>query len=77
MELPIEQALHSAPPGQTHPLDSVHILITAEMGNGLKQRLMQQGIFGVITSETDPDRAVAAVLAEGGSLFHTEAPPSS
>lgn len=63
LELPIEQAFHSAPSDQAHPLDDINILVTGEMGSGLKQRLMQRGIQGVITSETDPDQAVATLLA--------------
>lgn len=63
LELPIEQAFHSAEPGQAHPLDDVDVLISASMGGGLKQRLADRGIQGFVTTETDPDLAVAALLA--------------
>lgn len=65
LELPLEQALHSSPPGQPHPLDAVDVLIGAGMGSGLQQRLAQHGIRGVVSTETQPDQAVAAFLAGG------------
>lgn len=65
LELPLEQALHSSPPGAPHPLDTVDVLIGAGMGSGLQQRLAQRGIRGVVSTETQPDQAVAAFLAGG------------
>ncbi|AGX86244.1 dinitrogenase iron-molybdenum cofactor biosynthesis-like protein [Candidatus Symbiobacter mobilis CR] len=46
--------------------DGVQVLIAGSMGPGLQQRLRCQGIDAIVTSETDPDRAVAAWL--DGSL---------
>lgn len=66
LELPIEQSFHESDHDAAHPLDDVDVLITGGMGFGLQQRLKQKGILAVATSETDPDRAVAAWLA--GSL---------
>ena len=63
LELPIEQSFHEASPGQAHPLDAVHVLITAGIGSGLQQRLSQRGIRSVVTSQENPDQAVAAYLA--------------
>ena len=63
LELPIEQSFHEAPAGQAHPLDAVHVLITAGIGSGLQQRLLQRGIQSVVTREENPDLAVAAYLA--------------
>ena len=63
LELPIEQSFHAAAEDQPHPLDSSHVLLTAGIGSGLQQRLLRRGIEGVLTTETDPDRAVAAYLA--------------
>ena len=63
LELTIEQSFHEAEEGQAHPLDSVDVLITGSIGGGLQQRLMQRGIVGVVTSETDLDQAVADFLA--------------
>jgi hypothetical protein len=37
------------------------------MGHGLRRRLEVRGIVGIVTPETDPDRAVAAYL--DGSLI--------
>lgn len=63
LELPIEQSFHESSPGQAHPLDAVHVLITAGIGSGLQQRLSQRGIRSVVSSEESPDQAVAAYLA--------------
>jgi len=65
LELPIEQSFHESH-GQPHPLDTMHALITGGMGQGLVRRLSAKGIEGLVTSETDPDQAVAAYL--GGRL---------
>lgn len=71
LELPIEQSFHASHDGGPHPLDDVNVLITGGLGAALQQRLKQKGILAVATSETDPDRAVAAWLE--GSL--AERPP--
>lgn len=63
LELPIEQSFHVTAEDQPHPLDSSHVLLTAGIGSGLQQRLLRRGIEGVLTTETDPDRAVAAYLS--------------
>jgi predicted Fe-Mo cluster-binding NifX family protein len=63
VELPIEQSFHATPVGQAHPLDAVDVLISGSMGSGLKQRLLERGIHGSVTTETDPDQAVAAFLS--------------
>lgn len=70
LELPIEQSFHESHDA-AHPLDDAHVLITASLGAGLQQRLKQKGMLAVATSETDPDRAVAAWLA--GTLPEVEA----
>lgn len=63
LELPIEQSLHATGGEQAHPLDSVNVLITAGMGSGLHNRLLQRGIQGIVTTVTNPDQAVAEYLA--------------
>ncbi|MEB3360301.1 MAG: NifB/NifX family molybdenum-iron cluster-binding protein [Synechococcales bacterium] len=45
-----------------HLLDDVDVVIAASMGQGLLNRLEQKQIRAIITSETDPDAAVAAYL---------------
>jgi predicted Fe-Mo cluster-binding NifX family protein len=62
LELPIEQSFHESHGGGPHPLDGVTALISASMGSSLHRRLQLRGINGLITSETDPDRAVDAYL---------------
>ncbi len=62
LELPIEQSFHESSPHESHPLDDVQVLIAASMGPGLQQRLAAKGITALMTSETDPDQAVAAYL---------------
>ena len=66
LELPKEQSFHDSSPHASHPLDEVQVLIAGGMGHGLSHRLTHKGIVGVVTPETDPDRAVAAYL--DGSL---------
>ena len=63
LELPIEQSLHETPAGAPHPLDGVDVLITAGIGDGLRQRLGSRGIDALVTSEQNPDAAVAALIA--------------
>jgi len=62
LELPMEQSFHESH-GQPHPLDDVNVLICGGMGMGLTDRLKAKGIQGLVTTETEPDRAVAAYLA--------------
>ncbi|MFT3849282.1 MAG: NifB/NifX family molybdenum-iron cluster-binding protein [Propionivibrio sp.] len=62
LELPIEQSFHETPAGEAHPLDGVHALIAGSMGGGLKQRLVQHGIRGLVTDMQDPDEVVAVFL---------------
>ena len=64
LELPIEQSFHETIPSMEHPLDIVDILIAASMGDGLKKKLLQRGIQGVVTTDTDPEQAVSSFLAE-------------
>ena len=63
LELPLEQSLHASPDGQAHPLDGVDVLITAGIGDGLRQRLFAKGIETVVSSEPNPDAAVEALFA--------------
>jgi predicted Fe-Mo cluster-binding NifX family protein len=62
LELPIEQSFHESPIDAPHPLDGVNVLIAGSMGAGMQNRMKQKGTLAVATSETDPDRAVAAWL---------------
>jgi predicted Fe-Mo cluster-binding NifX family protein len=61
LELAKEQSFHESH-GGPHPLDSVNVLISGGMGGGLRSRLAQRGVEALVTTETDPDRAVAAYL---------------
>ena len=74
LELPIEQSLHESQPGQTHPLDTLNVLISGSMGSGLKERLLQRGIHGIVTQETDPDTAVASLLSGAMSSLPEDRP---
>lgn len=62
LELPMDQSFHASH-GRPHPLDAVNVLICAGMGQGLVKRLKAKGIQGLVTTEIDPDNAVAAYLA--------------
>jgi len=63
LELAKEQSFHETTHGQEHPLDGVAIMLGASMGDGLKRKLDQRGIQGVLTTQNDPDQAVAVLLA--------------
>jgi predicted Fe-Mo cluster-binding NifX family protein len=61
-ELTLEQTLHSSRLADGHPLDDVHVMITAGMSPFLYQRLQQGGIRPFVTEEPDPDKAVRMLL---------------
>ncbi len=63
VELPLDESFHARPEGLPLSLADINVLITGSMGAGLYQRLTQQGIKAIITSEEDPDEAVEAFLA--------------
>lgn len=63
LELPKESSFHDATPQAPHPLDGVDVLIAGGMGDGLKARLARRGIEALVTTETQPERAVQAWLA--------------
>lgn len=73
LELPREQSFHESQGTEPHPLDGVNVLISAGMGAGLQHRLRQQGIDALVTTESDPERAVAAYLAGSLPLGEPEA----
>ncbi|MDP3537871.1 MAG: NifB/NifX family molybdenum-iron cluster-binding protein [Azonexus sp.] len=62
VELPLEQSFHNNHHDLPKALVNINVLITGSMGNGLHQRLMQNGILSVITLEENPDAAVLAFL---------------
>ncbi|MFZ5483712.1 MAG: NifB/NifX family molybdenum-iron cluster-binding protein [Pseudomonadota bacterium] len=62
LELSIEQTFHESHGAGAHPLAGVDTLICGGMGSGLQRRLAGMGIRGLVTSETDPDTAVRALL---------------
>jgi len=62
LELPREQSLHESH-GRPHSLDAIDVLISGGMGLGLANRLRASGIEALVTTEIDPDLAVAAYLA--------------
>jgi predicted Fe-Mo cluster-binding NifX family protein len=62
LELPKESSFHDAAAQAPHPLDGVNVLIAGGMGDGLRARLARRGIEALVTSETQPERAVRAWL---------------
>jgi predicted Fe-Mo cluster-binding NifX family protein len=63
VELALEQSFHANHHQFAEPLTGINVLITASMGAGLHERLMQGGVLPVITTEENPDLAVAAYLS--------------
>ncbi len=66
IEIGISESFHESPAGCPRPLDTVEVLLTGGMGQGLAHRLAQRRIEALVTTETDPDAAVLAYLS--GSL---------
>ncbi len=64
VELEREQTFHELTDDMSHPLDGIDLLISGGMGAGLQQKLARRGIESLITSETDPLRALT-LLAQG------------
>jgi predicted Fe-Mo cluster-binding NifX family protein len=62
LDLPMEMSIHEFSRNAAHPIDGLDVLITGSCGDGFKQKLAARGIRVVVTSETDPEAAVAAVL---------------
>jgi len=58
LELAKEQSFHDSSPHDYAPLDDVQVLIAGGMGTGLVRRLENRGIEPLITTETNPDKAV-------------------
>ena len=63
LDLPLEMNLHDYPRDAAHPIDGLDVLITGSCGDGFQRKLADRGIRVVVTSETDPLTAVAAVLS--------------
>ena len=73
LELAKEQSFHDSSPHDSSPLEDVQVLIAGGMGTGLVRRLENMGIEPLITTETDPDKAVEDYL--NGSLVTEAAEP--
>ena len=62
LELAKEQSFHNSAPHEPSPLDDIQVLIAGGMGTGLVRRLENMGIEPLITTETNPDKAVEDYL---------------
>jgi predicted Fe-Mo cluster-binding NifX family protein len=58
LELTKQQSFHDSSPNDPSPLDDMQVLITGGMGASLVRRLENRGVKALITSATDPDKAV-------------------
>lgn len=63
LELAKEQSFHDSSPHDSSPFEGVQVLIAGGMGTGLVRRLENMGIEPLITTETDPDKAVEYYLS--------------
>jgi predicted Fe-Mo cluster-binding NifX family protein len=66
IQLANDQTYHERHDSGPRPLEGIDVLIAGGLGSRLHQRLKQRGVMAVATTETNPDRAVAAWL--DGSL---------
>jgi predicted Fe-Mo cluster-binding NifX family protein len=62
LDLPVDMAMHGFDDTNSHPLDSVDVLITAGAGDGFVSRMAQRGVRVVRTAESDPCVAAHAFL---------------
>jgi predicted Fe-Mo cluster-binding NifX family protein len=63
IELPLDQTLHARHHDiGANPLEGINVLIAGSMGEGLLSRLSSIGVQPIITTEQDPDIAVAKWL---------------
>jgi predicted Fe-Mo cluster-binding NifX family protein len=63
LDLPRELALREAARTAPHPLDMVDAVIVGSAGPGFLARMAERGIAAVVTTETDPVKAIADYLA--------------
>ena len=73
LEFPKEQSFHDSIPYEPSPLDDMQVLIAGGMGTGLIRRLENMDIEPLITTETNPDKAVEGYLK--GTLVTRPAEP--
>lgn len=73
LELTSEQTFHASSKHEPHPLDGMDVFITGGMGQGMVRRLNYKEIQGLITEETDPEKAITLFLA--GELKTKEPEP--
>ena len=73
LELTKEQSFHDSSPQDPSPLDDMQVLIAGGMGTGLVRRLENKGIKPLITTESNPDKAVEDYL--NGTLVTQAAEP--
>lgn len=62
IDLPLEMSFHEFRGTGPHPIDSVDAIITGSAGPGFIRHLASRGIQVFVTSETDPRRAIRALL---------------
>ncbi len=61
IDLPKELSIHEYK-GENHPLFEFDVLVSASAGQGFINRLSQQGVQVICTSETDPQAAAQAIV---------------
>lgn len=63
VELAKEQILHHFEDDGPHPLDGVELVIAGSAGDGFIRHMAKRGAEVLLTGETAPEAALAAVLA--------------
>lgn len=64
LDLPKELAIREFAGRAPHPLDDVDVVIVGSAGPGFVSRMAERGVEAVVTSETDPLKAIRDYLAE-------------
>ena len=61
-DLPKDMSMHEHSHSAPHPIDDLNVLVTGSCGEGFIQKLARRGIKVIVTGETDPMKAVKAVV---------------
>ena len=63
IELGEQEVFHHASEDAPHPLDGIELVIAGSAGEGFLRHLARRGAEVVLTGESDPQRALKALLA--------------
>ncbi len=63
IELAPDEVFHHFTDDRPHPLDGVAVVLAGSAGDGFVRHMQKRGTVVMLTGETDPEAAIARVLA--------------